>query len=136
MPNNLEYVTGTTYLYNSSNKNGKKLGDTVATDGVNIGNLSAGGSAYVTFTTKVVNKTLVCGSNRLINWANSSVNSKALKDDASVMVTRTEDCGSEPVTPPVMPETGMTEIALGAVGVGLTVTAAGYYVASRKKLMK
>ena len=37
-------------------------------------------------------------------------------------------------TPKEMPSTGATEIVLGALGVGSTVTAAGYYIASRKTL--
>ena len=37
-------------------------------------------------------------------------------------------------TPSEMPSTGASEIVLGALGVGSTVTAAGYYIASRKTL--
>ncbi|MBQ9016696.1 hypothetical protein IJ103_00415 [Candidatus Saccharibacteria bacterium] len=37
-------------------------------------------------------------------------------------------------TPKEMPSTGATEIVAGALGVGSTVTAAGYYLASRKTL--
>lgn len=37
-------------------------------------------------------------------------------------------------TPKEMPSTGATEIVMGALGIGSTVTAAGYYIASRKNL--
>ncbi len=156
LPTNLEYVNGSTVLYNANHQSGVKVvEDTVTTSGINIGSYSAKGNAYVRFTTKVVNKTLVCGSNQLVNWASSTVNSKVTKDDASVMVVRTENCSTptpptptppepEPEPEPEQPEptpevivvTGPSEIVAGAVGAGLLITALGYFIASRKKLMK
>ena len=91
--------------------------------------------------------TLACGSNQLVNWASSTVNSKVTKDDASVMVERNDaSCKEEPTpenptpdnpgsTPSTIVNTGASDIVLGALGVGSTVTALGYYIASRKKLM-
>ena len=94
LPNNLEYVADSTYLYNANYQSGVKVVEnTVTTSGINIGSYGPKGNAYVRFTAKVVNKSLVCGENQLVNWASSTVNSRVSKDDASVMVTRTEECG-------------------------------------------
>lgn len=143
LPNNLEYVQDSTYLYNASHQSGVKLdGNTVTTTGINIGSYSPDGNAYVRFTAKVVNNDLICGKTQLVNWAASTVNSKVTKDDASVMVNR-DGCNPEPTptptptpTPKVIPDTGPTEVVAIALGAGSLTTAVGYYVASRKKLMK
>ncbi|MBQ3263665.1 DUF11 domain-containing protein [Candidatus Saccharibacteria bacterium] len=133
LPDNMEYVAGSTVLYNSNYQDGVKVtDDTVTTSGINIGSYNARGNAYVRFTAKVTNKNLVCGYNQLVNWANATVNSAvAGKDDASVMVNQTENCLPKQKK---MPNTGAGEIAGVALGAGSLVTAGGYFIASRKKL--
>lgn len=139
LPTNMEYVQNSTYLFNASNQNGAKIdGNTVTTSGINIGSYSANGNAYVRFTAKVVNKTLVCGTNQLVNWASSTVNSVVSKDDASVIVKTNESCREKgnPVDGEQtdrIANTGPAEIAGAALGAGSIVTAAGYFIASRKK---
>lgn len=144
LPTNMEYVSGSTYLYNAYYQNGTKLdNDTVTTTGINIGNYGANGNAYVQFTAKVVNKTLVCGNNQLVNWASSTVNSVVSKDDASVYVKQEKDCkakdnsgkGDNAVDQNTsrIVDTGATEVLGGALGLGSVVTAGGYFVASRRK---
>lgn len=152
LPNNVEYVQNSTYLYNSNYQNGTLLDDnTVTTTGINIGNYKAKGKAYVRFTGKVVDKTLACGKNQLVNWASSTVNNEVSKDDASVMVSKT--CEGTPEnpenpttttvtttdnptgTPTTIVSTGPGAVVTGAVGAGSVVTTLGYYIASRKKLM-
>ena len=142
LPSNLEYVANSTYLYNSSNKDGKKLSEnTLTTTGINIGNYGANGNAFVRFTAKVVDKNIACGqNNQLVNWASATIDSKMVKDDASVMTTKTCPVNPTPTptptpTPSVIVNTGATEIVTGAMGAGLTVTGLGYYIASRKKLL-
>ena len=144
LPTNMEYVADSTYLYNSNYQSGVKVVENdVTTTGINIGSYASNGNAYVRFTAKVVNKTLACGQNKLVNWASSTVNSNVTTDDASVMVTRDDElCHENPVpddpepeTPTKIVNTGASEIALSALGAGATVTALGYYIASRKKLM-
>lgn len=147
LPTNVEYVNDSTYLYNANYQSGVKLADnTVATSGINIGNYSAKGNAYVRFTGKVVDKTLACGSNQLVNWASATVNKSVYKDDASVMVSKDdESCKEKPVDPTPTPDnpgtptkivdTGAGTIVTGAIGAGAVVTTLGYYIASRKKLM-
>ncbi len=145
LPNNVEYVQDSTYLYNSNHQSGIKLSEnTLTTTGINIGNHDAKANSYIRFTGKVVDKSLACGKNQLVNWANSTVNGAVTKDDASVMVTKS--CGDTPVnptptqdnggdTPTTIVNTGAGTIATGAVGAGSVVTMLGYYIASRKKLM-
>lgn len=149
LPTNVEYVQNSTYLYNTTYPNGVLLQDnTVATSGINIGTYNSKGNAYVRFTGKVIDKTLACGKNQLVNWANVTVNGAVSKDDASVMVTKGGDvCKDKPVDPTPTPDnptntpttivnTGAGTIVTGAVGAGSVVTTLGYYIASRKKLMK
>ena len=158
LPTNVEYVQNSTYLYNSNYQSGTLLKDnTVTTTGINIGSYNAKGNAYVRFTGKVVDKTMACGKNQLVNWASATVSGSAIKnavykDDASVFVTKDdESCKEKPVNPTPTPdepsvpgevpttivETGAgTTVVTGAIGVGSVVTTLGYYIASRKKLMK
>ncbi len=149
LPTNVQYVENSTYLYNANYQNGVKLADnTVTTSGINIGSYSAKGNAYVRFTGKVVDKTLACGSNQLVNWANVTVNNNLVyKDDASVMVTKEGGvCEDQPTptptptpeptpgTPETIVDTGAGTVAFGAIGAGTAVTTLGYFIASRKKM--
>ncbi len=145
LPTNVEYVMNSTYLYNSNYQSGVKLADnTVATSGINIGSYIAKGNAYVRFTGKVVDKTLACGNNQLVNWANVTVKDNLVyKDDASVMVVKDgEICENQPTptpeptpdTPGSIVDTGAGTIAFGAIGAGAAVTTLGYFIASRKKM--
>lgn len=134
LPENVEYVKGSTYLYNAMYQNGLKLGeDTLTTDGINIGSYLPNGNAYVRFTGKIVNKSLSkCGAvDTLVNWASSTVNGKVKKDNTVVRVQAVKCVPTEKK----IPETGANEIALSALGVGAMVTMLGYYISSRKKLM-
>ncbi|MBO4813149.1 DUF11 domain-containing protein [Candidatus Saccharibacteria bacterium] len=144
LPTNVEYVMNSTYLYNANYQSGVKLADnTVATSGINIGSYLAKGNAYVRFTGKVVDKTLACGNNQLVNWANVTVKDNLVyKDDASVMVVKDDEtCENHPNpeptpdTPGSIVDTGAGTIAFGAIGAGAAVTTLGYYIASRKKSM-
>jgi uncharacterized repeat protein (TIGR01451 family) len=200
LPTNMELVKGSTKLYNSNYKNGATVNnDSIITDGINIGNYKVNGSAYIRFQAKVVDKSLACGTNRLINWGkadalvgvSTNVKAFAVQDSADVYVEK--EC-EQPVVhkcekvdgkfygkdgnvvdeatykkecekpqehkceivkgtyygikgnvvdyktykaeceKPDLPDTGATEIAAGALGLGGVVTAAGYFIASRKQL--
>ena len=105
LPTNVEYVKNSTYLYNAHYQNGVLLQDnTLTTTGINIGSYTAKGNAYVRFTGKVVDKTLACGDNQLVNWASSTVNGKVTKDDASVMVEKNDKTCQEKPTPKPEPQ--------------------------------
>lgn len=147
LPTNVEYVNDSTYLYNSNYQSGVLLKEnTLTTTGINIGSYNTNGNAYIRFTGKVVDKTLACGSNQLVNWANvtvsgSSIKNAVYKDDASVMVTKDGTvCEKQPDPKPVDPtpknivETGAgTTVAISAVGAGTAVTLLGYAIASKRK---
>jgi len=136
LPTNMEYVKDSTYLYNANYQSGVQVVEnTVTTTGINIGSYTTNGNAYVRFTAKVVNKNLACGSNQLVNWASSTVDSKVTKDDASVMVDRIcETPVPEPEDPePELPITGPVDVTASALGAGSIVTMLGYAIASRKK---
>ncbi len=161
LPTNMQYVDGSTVLYNSVHQSGITLSDdSVTTSGINIGSYASRGNAYVRFTAKVVSENLKCGDNQLVNWASATVNGEVFKDDASVMVERddllchkpdlpdepdkptpdepdkpTPDEPEQPEEPKEIVDTGANGIAGAALGAGSMVTAAGYFIASRKKLM-
>ena len=137
LPNNLKYVEGSAKLLNASHPNGLDYNDpTVAA--VNVGNYKVDGDAYLRFKAQVVDNDLVCNkTNRLINWAKASANGYAVQDSAQVYVVKTctTSTPEQEPKPEELPDTGATNIAGAALGAGSVVTALGYYIASRKKLM-
>ncbi len=138
LPTNMEYVKGSTILYNASNPKGIARDDTITTTGVYVGGYANNGDAYVVFAAKIVDKNLACGKNKLVNWGQVTANNKVTQDSADVMVAKTcsESTPEEPVedTPEVLPKTGATSVVVTALGIGSVITTAGYYIASRKAL--
>ena len=140
MPTNLEYVPGTTKLYNGQ-VNGLVAEDTLTTDGLQIGSYEKDSVAVIRYTAKVIDKDLYCGDNELNNWAQVSINgNKVLQDNA--IVNTNKFCKTEPKNEPtkeskdepkVLPTTG-AEFIGSALGAGALTTVAGYYISSRKKL--
>jgi uncharacterized repeat protein (TIGR01451 family)/LPXTG-motif cell wall-anchored protein len=146
LPNNVEYVAGTTKIYNEFYPNwGKVNDDTITTTGINIGSYQSKGNAYIRFTGKVVNKSLTgCGAiDQLVNWASSTVEGEVAKDNTVVKVKEgtcapkpPKDCTTNPEMPECkIPETGANNLVPAALGAGAVVTALGAFIASRKKLM-
>ena len=87
LPDNLEYVVGSTVLYNVNYPNGLVSDtDAVVDNGINIGAYTAGSNAYIRFTAKVVDENLAWGSNTLVNWGRASVGETVQQDAASVIV--------------------------------------------------
>lgn len=151
LPKNAKLVAGTTKLYSSVVPNGVVFPDDIE-KGINIGDYGAGSHGYVRFTVEIVDNTLACGKNRLINWGLAGVSGKSVKDSADVLVEKTDgECKDQPVNPEPtpddptnptnttttsvssLPSTGPAGIATGIIGAGSIVTTAGYYLASRKK---
>lgn len=91
LPANIEYIPGTTKLWNANVDGATNREDTIMTTGVNIGTYGPGANAYVRFRAKVVDENLACGSNTLNNWAKGSTEGIALQDFASV--TLDKNCG-------------------------------------------
>lgn len=141
LPTNIEYVAGSTKLKNANHKDAVTLSDGLTTKGINIGDYANGANAYILFEAKVVDKTLACGKNQLVNWVKITAGSVTRKDDASVLLTKSGDVCKEkpapvdPVVPGDLPNTGASDIVAGAFGLGGVTTVLGYFIASRKKLM-
>lgn len=132
LPKNLQYVPGTTKLYNGNHPNGATYTtETLMTTGINIGNYNKGANAYVRFTAVVVDENLQCGYNTLVNWAQAGVGEKTIQDYATVVLNKTEGCEK---TTPELPNTGPEAITGSVVAAGTIVTAAGYFIASRRSL--
>ena len=147
LPNNVEYIKGSTVLYDALYPKGLKIDqDSLTTKGLNIGNYTAGSNAVVRFRGKVVDKNLACGKNEITNWAQVGVEKNTKQDAAKLMVTKTcdnptpDNPGTTTVTsdnslPGSMPNTGAGTLVAGSViGAGALATSAGYYIASRKSL--
>lgn len=89
LPNNLEYVTDSTVLYNSNYQSGVTLKDnTIATTGINIGHYQPQGNAYIRFTVRAVDNSLSVGSNCLMNWGAVTVTGKVAKDSTAIFVVK------------------------------------------------
>lgn len=135
LPKNLEIVPGTTKLYNAEHSTGITAEDSIL-NGLNIGTYTSGSNAFIRFTAKVVDSSLNCGNNTLTNWGQVSINgNKVLQDSASVNTTKVcknDEPTPEP-TPKEVPKTGASDIFTAVLGAGSLTTAAGYYIASRKR---
>ena len=142
LPANMELVEGTTKLYNVTYPKGFVFdANTIATTGVNIGNYTHGSNAYIRFRAKVVDNSMVCGTNKLVNWGQVGVGTNTIQDNAFVMVKKTDGCDTTTTEKTTtitsvseLPNTGAGSAVAGVLGAGSVVTAAGYYIASRKSL--
>jgi len=97
LPAGMTYVKGSTVLYNANHKAGAKVNDdTIVTDGINIGDYAVNANAYVRFRATVTDNKLVCGTNRIVNWAKATnavgtttnVKAFAVQDSADVIVEK------------------------------------------------
>lgn len=135
LPDNLEYVAGSTRLFTNNEKfqSGPYLttDDLVQENGINIGNFDGHSNAIIRFKATVVDKSLACGSNTLVNWGQVRAGSEKqviLQDHAEVHLTKV--CANQTKLPNAGPEA----IVGGVIATGAVVTAAGYYIASRREL--
>ena len=100
LPKGLNYVAGSTKLYNTSNPKGLKVSDNVIQNsGINIGSYQPNGDAYVRFdaTVSAENSLPVCGDNTLTNIAQASDQKIVKNDTASVKVTKRCETPKNPV---------------------------------------
>lgn len=142
LPRGVSYTADTTYVANTTNPNGIRVGDNITKGGINIGNYSATAAAYVKFSATVAaNDDLAdCGLNTLVNKAKAETNNGTKEDTANITVTKT--CTTPPVTPPTtpvtpvapaqLPHTGAGEDVATILGLGTLITSLGYYLASRR----
>ena len=100
LPKGLNYVAGSTKLYNTSNPKGLKVSDNVIQNsGINIGSYQPNGDAYVRFdaTVSAENSLPVCGENTLTNIAQASDQKIVKNDTASVKITKKCETPKNPV---------------------------------------
>lgn len=100
LPKGLNYVAGSTKLYNTSNPKGLKVSDNVIQNsGINIGSYQPNGDSYVRFdaTVSAENSLPVCGDNTLTNIAQASDQKIVKNDTASVKVTKKCETPKNPV---------------------------------------
>lgn len=84
LPEGVEYIPGTTRLWNEHATEATIDQDDLVTDGINIGAYGPGANGYVRFNAKIVDKGLECGSNMLVNWGQGTVNDELIQDYANV----------------------------------------------------
>lgn len=153
LPENMEYIKGSTWLKNSNFPNAKNVSDRlVSNTGINIGSYLPGGVGYVKFSAKVSSDyEKFCEVTTLKNVARVETNNGSKSDDANVVVKTDKSCeekpeeckpgipvGDErceetPETPEELPQTGADSI-VAIAGLGATVASAAYYAASRRAL--
>lgn len=139
LPKGLKYVAGSTKLVSAKYPNGGTVNDNnIVAQGINIGNYTAGSNAFVRFQAEVVDEGLANGKTALVTWTQGGVNKTAIQDYAQVVVTKntgTPTTDTPIVDPtPTLPTTGPEAVAGGVIAAGSIVTAAGYYIASRRSL--
>ncbi|MBR0133740.1 DUF11 domain-containing protein [Candidatus Saccharibacteria bacterium] len=135
LPAGLTYVKGSTVLYNKDNTNGKTLADgIVSAQGINIGNYAKGAEATVYFYA-TVNTSLKdnCEDTTLTNVVEGKYNNddKTIDKDTADVKVNGKDC-REPEPTPELPKTGAESMLGSIVVIAGTVTAAAYYIISRK----
>lgn len=89
LPNNMEYLCGSTVLYNSVHQEGVAvIEDDIVASGINIGSYAPHGNAYIRFAAKVADNDMSKGAYQLVNWSSATVNGAVAKDDVSIFVTK------------------------------------------------
>lgn len=87
LPENLEYVAGSSVIKNFNHPNGAKIvQDSLVENGIRIGSYGAGANAYIYFTAEVVDENLDQGLNVLTNWSQAGVEDKTIQDSVEVRV--------------------------------------------------
>lgn len=133
LPQGLSYVAGTTTLKNANHPDGIVVtpDGQLFTDGIEIGSYAYDTEAAVYFKAVVVDDGLECGKNTLVNWGQGRVADRSIQDYAGVYTTKVcETVVTE------LPEAGPVVTLGGAVVTGTVVTAAGYFIMSRRALRR
>lgn len=141
LPNNVEYVKGSTKIKNITHPELSQWDDNLVTTGTRIGDYTNGSNAIMLFDVKVVDKSLVCNKkNEVVNTAKVTANDKTLLDDATIIVNKTCNDKKTPEekkpaeTPKEIENAGAGSAIFGALGAGSIVIILGYAIASRKRM--
>ena len=126
LPKGLSYQNGQTDVINPSSPNGKRVGDGINGDGVNIGSYAAGSNAFLyLFATVDADPCAV-----LTNTASVETTNGNRQDTATVKV---EGQCAEAV-PEALPTTGPVEVIAGLIGLASITFGTVYYFKSRREL--
>lgn len=87
LPDNMEYIDGSTVLYNSSHSEGLEMFDIVSS-AINIGDYKRQGNAFIGFKARIRDVSLAEGNNQLVTWVKITQNNEALCYDASAFVMK------------------------------------------------
>lgn len=109
LPAGISLTPGSVKIFNGNNTGGAFVqnGDTLVSNGINIGNYAAGGTnALVIFNAKVTDNLPSCGKNIMVNTAIATPEGENPKQDTAD-VTASRECkpGEKPVTE--LPQTGI-----------------------------
>lgn len=131
LPNNMAYIANSTYLYNGNHTDWYQItpDGSLFDKGVNIGGYVHDASGWIRFTAEVVDKDLACGDNVLVNWAQGMVDGVIHQDHSKVALTKV--CETEKIE---LPKAGPVVTIGGAMAAGTIVTAAGYFIMSRRAM--
>lgn len=125
LPEGLNYVQGSSKIYNSNNPGGKTITDEISQGGMDIGDYNPDSNAIMVYETTVGDKPC----NTLVNTAYLETANGNLSDTASVTVL-SDKCE----TVEALPSTGPAEIIAGLIGVGALTFGVVYYLKSRREL--
>ena len=91
LPANLEYVEGSTVIYNSSHPSGFTYDDGAAlfSTGLNIGSYGSEANAFIRFKAKIVDNSFECGENTMTNWGQVGTGSTTKQDSAVITINKT-----------------------------------------------
>ena len=131
LPAGMNYVAGSTVLYNAENADGKTMGDEVVNGGLNIGTVKAGSEATIYFyATADSSFADDCENSKLTNVVRGKYNNddNTAKEDTADVTVEGMVCDV-----PEYPNTG-AENNLGAIVVAaILASATAGYIVSRKK---
>lgn len=91
LPAGMTYVPGTTYVHDDQGT--RKIGDSLTTSGISMGNYSPNGDVYLKFTAQAADndKLAVCGTNTLVNTMSAITAESGTKTDTAT-VTVNKNC--------------------------------------------
>lgn len=135
LPKGLNYVNGQTDVINPSSPNGKRVGDGINGDGINIGSYAAKSNAFLyLFATVDAEPCTV-----LTNTASVETTNGNRQDTAKVTVEgdcKTPVTPTTPTGPTALPTTGPAEVVAGLIGVAAITIGVVYYFKSRRELQE
>ncbi len=132
LPKGLNYINGQTDVINSSNPSGKRVGDGINGDGVNVGSYATGSNVFLyLFATVDAAPCTVLTNTASVETANGN-----RQDTAKVTVEGNCVTPVAATTPSSLPTTGPAEVIAGLIGIAAITIGVVYYFKSRRELQE